>query len=52
MGDERFNAVKLLGKALTEKQWPINKLKPNLAMTKETLASLEANSHVAEVSQF
>lgn len=52
MGEDKFNAVTVLGKALTEKQWPVNKLKLKIPMTKETLASLQANSHIPEVSQF
>lgn len=52
LGDEKFNALDALGKALADKKWPENKLKLKMPQTRESLAALEANSQVPEVKAF
>ncbi len=52
LGADKFDVLNLLSKAAAEKQWPENKLKLKMPQTRETLASLQAYSHVPEVSRF
>lgn len=52
MGDSRFNAAQALGKALTDKKWPVNKISQNNRMSQKTLGSLQAHADTPDVKRF
>lgn len=52
MGDDRFNAADAIGKALVDKKWPINTIKPNNRMSRQTLGALKAHIETPEVKRF
>lgn len=52
LGEERFNAANALGKALNDKKWPVNKIKPNNRMSRQTLDALQAHAETPEVTRF
>lgn len=52
MGEDRFHAAEALGKALVEREWPENRIKPGNRMGRATLDALEASRHIPEVQRY
>ena len=52
MGADKFKAASVLSRALSQKQWPENRIRPNNRMSQKTLGALQAQADTPEVKRF